>query len=212
MEDWIRYAETLEGTDEDGEPYHLLEDYEYDDSPGSLRERTDDLLHRAEASDKLIHEIRDHLINDVLGKTVKEIVDTWGIFPSAGAQRSMGQKVDLMGRKACFIVGCIYGNILRSEKWMDFHQEVFKSVNAVLLAIFAFANKYPHNPKKSRHTTIHFQVKSFLSTFSMWVWFGVFNASDIHDNVLGVSPFVRFQLKESYAYESSRPRGLFSCM
>jgi hypothetical protein len=26
--------------------------------------------------------------------------------------------------------------------------------------------------------------------------------------LLGVSPFVRFQLKESYAYESSRPRGL----
>jgi hypothetical protein len=86
MEDWIRHAEDLMGTDCDGEPCPLLEEFEEDDSPRSLRKRTDAFLKKTNDSDEVIHEIRDHLINDVLGRTVEKIVNTWGRIPGASAR------------------------------------------------------------------------------------------------------------------------------
>eukprot|EP00984_Skeletonema_dohrnii_P006022 scaffold2130_cov106-Skeletonema_dohrnii-CCMP3373.AAC.9 len=100
MEDWIRNVEDLMGTDYDDEPCPLLEEFEGDTSPHSLRKRTDAFLKRTDASDKVIHEIRDHLINDVLGKTVEKIVDTWRHDEvSVRAQRALTQEKHLMNRK-----------------------------------------------------------------------------------------------------------------
>lgn len=86
-----------------------------------------------------------------------------------------------MCRKAHFIVGCIFGKMLRSEKWVGHHQEVFKAVIAVLRALIPIAKKYPHKPKNSMDTLIHFQVKSFLCNMSLWTWCDMISKDGIHD-------------------------------
>ena len=75
MEDWIRNVEHLMGADYYDEPCPLLEEeFESDNSPNSLIGRTDAFLNQTDASDEVIHEIRDHYITDVLEKTVEKIV------------------------------------------------------------------------------------------------------------------------------------------
>lgn len=174
MEDWIRKVETLEGPDEYGNPFPLLEDYEMDDSPNSLQRRAAAFLRRVEANDVLIHEIRDHLINDVLGNTVKEIASAWGC-PHNGVMSN----TDLLSTKVCFLVSCFYCEMLGSEKWSDFHQEIYKSINTVLLAILEFAKEYPHKPKNSLLTTVHFKTKSFLANSTLWIWHNLFSGDTI---------------------------------
>jgi len=180
MEDWIRNVEDLMGTDYDDEPCPLLEEFEGDTSPHSLRTRTDAFLKRTDASDEVIHEIRDHLINDVLGKTVEKIFDTWR-NGEVRAQRALTEEQQLMNRKTYFNVGCIFGKMLRSPKWRVHHEEIFNASNAFLLAIITVAKKYPHKPKNFVGTLLHFKVKHFLCEISMWAWYGIFQEDEIHE-------------------------------
>ena len=140
MEDWIRNVEHLTGTDYDDEPCPLLEEFESDDSPNSLIRRTDAFLNRTDASVEVIHEIRDHCITDVLEKMVEKIVATWRKdVVSVEAQYAIEDASKLMTGKTYFIVCCIFGKMLRSEKWVVHQEEIFKAVNSILLAVITVA-------------------------------------------------------------------------
>ena len=173
----MRNCEHLMGEDADGDPCPLLKLFgeaedDTTDEPGSLLARLEDFLKEAAPGPKLIDEVKEHLVDSVLKKTVGRIVATWAPDTvSVHAQRLLSDFTSLMEDKARFMHR-IYAEILRREGWKPHHRSIYGAINDVLLAVIPVAQQYPHKPDEDdfKETLLHFQIKPFLQNFAMTAW------------------------------------------
>mmetsp|Transcript_4918 Transcript_4918/g.5440 ORF Transcript_4918/g.5440 Transcript_4918/m.5440 type:complete len:403 (+) Transcript_4918:461-1669(+) len=180
MEDWIRNVENLIGEDADGDPCPLLSQFQEDEDE-VLQSRMGKFLHKTAPNEKLVDDIQELAIKQVLTGTVARITDVWSqLSITPETQISLREYSKLMRQKEAFLI-TFYRKMLESSKWKELYGYIYDAINGILLAIIPIALKYKHNTTNLMATVIHFNVKEFLGEFCLDTWHTLLERDNVFD-------------------------------